>query len=116
MRRSLRLVLEGAGGINVIGEATDLVGALDNVLSLRPDVLVLDLSMRGGSSLELIEHMRQEQPDTEIVAATMLRAMPSHAGRRRSGRAASWSRTPPTRSSRWRFAGRPGTSATQARG
>lgn len=81
MRRSLRLVLEGAGGINVIGEATDLVGALEQVLSLRPDVLVLDLSMRGGSSLELIEHMRQERPDTEIVVVTMLQ---SHAFARRA--------------------------------
>jgi two-component system, NarL family, response regulator NreC len=81
MRHSLRLVLEGAGGISVIAEATDLVGALEQVLSLRPDVLVLDLSMRGGSSLELIEHMRHEQAGTEIVVVTMLE---SHAFARRA--------------------------------
>ncbi len=72
MRRSLRMVLEGAGDIQVISEATDLIGAVEQTLTRHPDVLVLDLSMRGGSSLELIEHMREQQPATEIVVVTML--------------------------------------------
>lgn len=72
MRRSLRLVLDNAPGIVVVAEASDLAGALEQVLSRRPEVLVLDLSMPGGSSIELIEHMRHQQPSTEIVIVTML--------------------------------------------
>ena len=36
-----------------------------------PDVLVLDLNMPGGSSLDAIPIIRAESPDTEIVVLTM---------------------------------------------
>ena len=41
------------------------------VLGHHPRVLVLDLNMPGGSSLEAIPKLRSEFPDTEIVVLTM---------------------------------------------
>jgi len=72
MRRSLRMVLETEPDIEVVAEASDLAGALVQVMFAGPRVLVLDLRMPGGSSIELIEHMRAEHPETEIVVVTML--------------------------------------------
>ena len=37
----------------------------------RPDVLVLDLTMPGGSSIEAIGRLREEAPETQIVVITM---------------------------------------------
>ena len=37
----------------------------------HPHVLVLDLNMPGGSSLEAIPEIREESPDTQIVVLTM---------------------------------------------
>ena len=71
MRRSLRLLLDGEQYVEVVGEADDLVSVVRRVEEDRPDVLLLDLSMRGGSSVEAIGRLRARAPATQIVALTM---------------------------------------------
>jgi two-component system response regulator NreC len=71
MRRSLRLLLDGEAGIDVVAEASDLSTVVRHVHGHSPHVLVLDLRMPGGSSIETIRHLREQMPDTEIVALTM---------------------------------------------
>jgi two-component system, NarL family, response regulator NreC len=71
MRRSLRLLLDGEEGVEVVGEADDLASVVLRVEDDRPDVLLLDLSMRGGSSVEAIGRLRERAPATQIVALTM---------------------------------------------
>lgn len=71
VRRGLRQVLETEEGFEVVAEASDLDGARRYVRGHHPDVLVLDLNMPGGSSLEGIPEIRAECPDTQIVVLTM---------------------------------------------
>jgi two-component system, NarL family, response regulator NreC len=71
MRRSLRLLLDEENDMRVVAEAADVPGALRQVSAHKPDVLVLDLSMSGGSSIGAIAKLQVEEPDTEIVALTM---------------------------------------------
>jgi two-component system response regulator NreC len=71
MRRSLRLLLDGEEGVEVIAEASDLNSVVHHVQSDRPQVLVLDLSMPDGSSIEAIGQLRELAPETQIVALTM---------------------------------------------
>jgi two-component system response regulator NreC len=71
MRRSLHRLLDGEVGVKVVGEADDLTMVTRHVHDRRPDVLVLDLSMPGGSSIDAITHLREEVPGTEIVVLTM---------------------------------------------
>jgi two-component system response regulator NreC len=71
MRRSLRLLLEREQGLEVVAEAGDLATAIDDVAELRPDVLLLDLSMPDGSSIEAVRQLRDSAPSTEIVILTM---------------------------------------------
>ncbi|MGD1058304.1 MAG: response regulator transcription factor [Solirubrobacteraceae bacterium] len=71
MRRSLRLLLDGEEGIEVIAEANDLAAVTRNVHSHEPHVLILDLSMPDGSSIEAISRLREQAPDTQIVVMTM---------------------------------------------
>ena len=52
VRRGLRLLLDAEDGFEVVAEAADLDGARRYVRGHRPDVLVLDLNMPGGSSLD----------------------------------------------------------------
>jgi len=70
LRRGLRQLLEDES-IEVVAEAGDLDAAQRFVRGHRPDVLVLDLNMPGGSSLEAIAPMRAESPGTQIVVLTM---------------------------------------------
>ena len=71
MRRSLRALLEAAGRFEVVAEAADAEEAARKVLAYKPDVIVLDLSMPGGSSLEAIPRMREASEGTAIVMLTM---------------------------------------------
>jgi len=71
MRRSLRLVLDGEEGVRVIAEAEDMAAAVRHVHDHKPHVLVLDLRMPGGSSIEMIGELRERAPDTQVVVMTM---------------------------------------------
>jgi two-component system, NarL family, response regulator NreC len=71
VRSGLRLLLDAERGFEVVGEAGDVQGARGQVRAEQPDVLVLDLNMPGGSSLEAIPAIRAESPGTQIVVLTM---------------------------------------------
>ena len=71
VRRGLRMLLDDEEGFEVVAEAGDIDEARRYVRGHHPNVLVLDLNMPGGSSLEAIPDMRSEFPDTHIVVLTM---------------------------------------------
>lgn len=71
MRRSLRRLLDSEADVQVIAEAGDLVSAMRHVSRHLPHVLLLDLQMRDGSSIDLIRRLRVQVPETQIVVVTM---------------------------------------------
>ncbi len=71
VRRALRLLLDAEDDVEVVAEATDLATAASHVHGHAPSVLVLDLEMPGGSSIEAIRTLRRQVPHTEIVVVTM---------------------------------------------
>lgn len=71
MRGRLRRVLEEDSKIHVIADTDDLGEAIRHVFRSRPRVLVLDMSMASGSSVEAIRRLRRHVPDTEIVVLKM---------------------------------------------
>lgn len=71
VRRSLRLLLDGEEGVEVIAEAADLPTVMRHVQCHQPHVLVLDLGMPNGSSIETISRLRQRVPGPELVVLTM---------------------------------------------
>jgi two-component system response regulator NreC len=71
VRSGLRMVLESESDLEVVAEAGDVDSARRYVRGHHPHVLVLDLNMPGGSSLEAIPLIREESPETQIVVLTM---------------------------------------------
>ncbi|HEV8153814.1 MAG TPA: response regulator transcription factor [Solirubrobacteraceae bacterium] len=71
VRRGLRMLLDAAGGFEVVAEAGNVEDARRYVRAHRPEILVLDLNMPGQDSLEAIPQIRDEAPATEIVVLTM---------------------------------------------
>ena len=71
VRTGLRLLLDSEPGLRVVAEAENVESALREVLAHRPDVLILDLNMPGGSTLQAIPAIRLEAPETQIVVLTM---------------------------------------------
>jgi two-component system response regulator NreC len=54
-----------------VAEAGEVDEAVRKVLAYKPKVIVLDLSMPGGSSLAAIPRMREASPGTAVVVLTM---------------------------------------------
>ena len=71
VRRGLRQLLEAEGGFEVVAEAFDVESVRRMVRGHRPDVLVVDLNMPGGPSLDAIPGIRGDSPETGIVVLTM---------------------------------------------
>jgi two-component system response regulator NreC len=73
VRGALRSLLEAQPDIDVVSEAGDIAAACSAVKLHRPRVLVLDVNMPDGVSVDAIEAMREEAAGTEIVLLTMER-------------------------------------------
>jgi two-component system response regulator NreC len=73
VRSGLRLLFEGETDFEVVAEAGDLESTRRYVRGHHPDVLVLDLNLPDGSSLDAISEIRAEAPSTQIVVLTMHR-------------------------------------------
>lgn len=97
VRTGLRLLLTQAG-MEVVAETGDVDTAVRYVLGHKPDVLVLDLSMPGRSSLPALPRFLEASPDTRIVVLTMHEEPRFAREALGSGAAASFSRRPPTTS------------------
>ncbi len=70
VREGLRLILETADGIEVVGEATDGAQAVQLAQQLQPDVILMDLRMPHLDGLAAIEQLRADQPQIAMVILT----------------------------------------------
>jgi two-component system, NarL family, response regulator NreC len=68
VRQGLRMLIDNEDGLQVIAEAGTVPDAERLTRAHRPTVLVLDLNMPGGSSLEAIPRLKEE---TAVVVLTM---------------------------------------------
>ncbi|MGI5155615.1 response regulator [Microbispora sp. CA-102843] len=71
LRHGLRALLEQVGGAEVVGEAGDGEEAVALALSLRPDVVVMDLVMPGTSGIEATRRLIDRDPDLGVLVLTM---------------------------------------------
>jgi DNA-binding NarL/FixJ family response regulator len=67
MRVGLRSLLESQGNWSVVGEAVDGEEAVEMVLSLQPDVALLDIAMPKISGLEAARQILSQVPRTKIL-------------------------------------------------
>ncbi len=71
VRAGLKLVLEGAEGIEPVGEAGSARDAIFEARSLKPDVILLDVVMPDQSGLEVIPTLLKENPDAKVLVLSM---------------------------------------------
>jgi len=67
IREGLILLLQSQTDMEVVGQASDGVEALELARSLKPEVLLLDISMPRMNGLETLELIRQAVPATAVV-------------------------------------------------
>jgi two-component system response regulator NreC len=70
VRAGLRLLVDAQADMHVVGEAGNGADAVDRTRALRPDVVVLDLTMPGMSGLSAARALRTARPAPAVVALT----------------------------------------------
>jgi DNA-binding NarL/FixJ family response regulator len=70
VRTGLRLILGGDRSIEIVGEAADGIEAVDLVLRLRPDVVLMDIRMPRRDGLAALEAIRAATTDVNVVVLT----------------------------------------------
>ena len=73
VRHGLRLVLAGAPGFEVVGDAGTEEAALDLLEATQPDVLLLDLTLADEDGVRLLRAVRARFAAVRIVILTMHR-------------------------------------------
>ena len=67
-RRTLREILEGAG--YEVAEASDGLNALERYFIEKPNIVMLDLVMKGMYGLDVLTKLRELDPDVKVIVVS----------------------------------------------
>ncbi len=71
LRHGLRLILQSAPDITVIGEAGTGADAVAQAITLTPDVVLMDLDLPDMSGIEATQRIRAACPETRVLILTV---------------------------------------------
>ena len=71
VREGLRMILESLEEMTVVGEAIDGRDAIDKAVKLKPDVIVMDISMPELNGIEATRTINERLPSAKIIILSM---------------------------------------------
>ena len=71
VRDGLRARLSVVADLEVVGEAASGAEALESAATLAPDVMLVDVGMRGMNGIELATQLRQRHPQIRVLMLSM---------------------------------------------
>src|SRR5438128_12438338 len=71
-RAGLRRLLESYPDLQVVGEAADGVQAVSETLELGPQVVLMDMQLPAGQSMEALRQIKQLNLDTQVLMLSAL--------------------------------------------
>lgn len=71
MREGIKQLLEFGGTIEVVGEAGDGEECLEKLLSVKPQVLLLDINLPKMNGIEVLKEIKQRKIDVKVLILTV---------------------------------------------
>lgn len=71
VRAGIRALLMTIAGVEVVAEAADGAQALELARTHQPDVVLMDISMKGMNGLEATQRLRKENPAMRVIMLSM---------------------------------------------
>jgi len=63
-------LLEDVPGAELVGQAADVPEAVDGIQRMKPDAIILDLQIPGGSGLDVLRAIRPNHPHLQVLICT----------------------------------------------
>ena len=63
-------MLSGLDNVEIVGQAKDAQEAMDSILKLQPDMVILDIRLRWGNAMDVVEMIKKKQPTSRIIVLT----------------------------------------------
>jgi DNA-binding NarL/FixJ family response regulator len=70
-RFGIQELIHADATLTIVGESDNAEDTLEKVQKIKPDLLLVDLTLKGRSGLELIKDLRKVQPEIEILVFSM---------------------------------------------
>ncbi len=70
-RSRLASILGGIDEIDIVGEAGDVPSTLEGLRQTKPDVLVLDIQMPGGTGFDVLSAVKSSKPAPMVIMLTV---------------------------------------------
>ncbi len=70
VRERLATLLSDLPSVEIVGQAEIAFEAISATRRLKPDVMLLDISMPGGSGIHVLEMVKQERPAPLVIMLT----------------------------------------------
>jgi two-component system response regulator NreC len=71
VRTGLAMLIGSQPDLDVVGEAQDGIEAVEKTRKLKPDIVIMDLTMPRQSGLEALREIRKECADVRVIVLTM---------------------------------------------
>jgi DNA-binding NarL/FixJ family response regulator len=71
VREGLAQMINREADLTVCGQAADMPGALQMIDALKPDILIVDISLNGPDGLDLLKHIRVKDPVLPVLILSM---------------------------------------------
>ncbi len=71
VRESLVGLLQSEGDVLVVAQAADGIETVEKAVAVRPEVVVVDLSMPRLGGIEVVRRLREALPDARVLVLTM---------------------------------------------
>lgn len=69
-RERLTSLLNELDFINIVGVADNPISATESIVSLRPDIVILDIFLLGGSGIHVLKNIRSRGVTSKVIVLT----------------------------------------------
>ena len=66
----VKILLSSFEKLEFIGQASNAKDAIDSILKLKPDVVILDIRLIGEDGMNVLKRIKQEQPAPVVIMLT----------------------------------------------
>jgi DNA-binding NarL/FixJ family response regulator len=67
----LATMISGIGGVEIAGQAMNAHDAIQSIIELKPDVVILDIRLNGGGNgMDVLKRIKEEDPPPIAIMLT----------------------------------------------